>query len=174
MALADHAVHRSGDGRVLQIQFGLCDRGLLLLHAGAGRARAGFGDRHLLRPGLRRADRGFRLDHMALRARDCRLRGVHGGVRACFRGHRGVVLLAGNFVLGDQLPHALQVLPRLGVIGLGLAQTRLGRIDFFLRRRQIRLGHRHRAGGAGARDGHGGAGSALAGHRVGQVSAGTV
>ena len=64
--------------------------------------------------------------------------------RASFRGgHRLIVLLLRNFLLLDELLVAGQIVLRFDVVGFGLLQIRLGRVELLLRRFDARLGVDH-------------------------------
>ncbi len=139
--LADNSADRRDDGRVLQIELGLIQLRLPLRDLGLAALDLGFRDGDLLGPGHGRFDRGVSLGDFGarlfhrnfgggnalLRLRDggfLRFDGGFGGFRG---GHRLVVLLLGNLVLGDQHLVALDVLRRFIRIGLGHAHVGLCR-----------------------------------------------
>ena len=120
-----------------------------------GRLRVSSSHRHLLRRGFRRLGLCLRLRDDArrlrapglghrdigLRLRDRRFRGLDGGLSGLLRFDRGVVLLPGDFVLGDEGLQPLEILRFASRHGGELNQMRLGRADLVsLQIRQQALG----------------------------------
>ena len=158
---ADDAVDRRHDFRILQIQFGLLDRGLSLLHGGVGGNRARFGGGHLFRAGLRVLQIGLGLSQLALRLGHLLgrgggggMRGRHGSAARFGRGDRLIELLLGYFLLVDQLLVSNQIVLRFDVVGLRLGHLGLGGFQLVFGNGDsgagifhVRFGNRDLAGG---------------------------
>ena len=125
--------------RIAQVELGLVELGLRLLHLRFGLAGVGVLRGHLLRPGLGVLQQGLRL-RLAL-AGDAHtvggslLAGARIGQRGLVRvggGHGRVKLLLADHILLHQRPVAVKIGLRLGGVGLGLRHPRLRGLQLLL------------------------------------------